>query len=332
MQDADHIILRSFLQAGDTFVSGSRLAERLGISRVGIWARLEKLKAEGFAFEAVRNRGYRMIQEPPILHGKLLEAALTECYGAVNMRFLDAVDSTNSEAERLLALGESAPLVVVAAQQTKGRGRMGRQWHSPRSGNLYASFAWRPGLPYPRMQNITVWLGICVCQYLRERCCIPAWLKWPNDILIEGRKVAGMLTEARIDTDQTRELVYGLGMNIMGDTTTWPEEVAKVATTLASYSPNPIALNSVAAGILATVLNAYTVFRHSDVTGEMLKQWQECDALFGQTIQTELNGQTVTGQAAGLHPSGGLRLKLASGETRILHSGEVHIGTRPQQT
>lgn len=191
MQDPDHIILRALLQAGDNFVSGSQLAERLGISRVGIWARLDKLKAEGFEFEAVRNKGYRLLQEPPQLHGKFLEAAVAEVYGSINLRFLDAIDSTNSEAERLLALGESTPLVIVSGQQTKGRGRMGRQWHSPPQGNLYASFAWRPGLPYPRMQNITVWLGVCVCQYLREQWQIPAGLKWPNDILIHGKKSGG---------------------------------------------------------------------------------------------------------------------------------------------
>lgn len=327
MQDPDQILLRSFLQAGDSFVSGSLLAERLGISRVGVWARLEKLKAEGFEFEAIRNKGYRLVREPEVLHGKLLEASLLGIYGDVNLRFLEVVDSTNSEAERLLALGENAPLVVTAAQQTKGRGRMGRQWHSPRSGNLYASFAWRPGTPYTRLQNITVWLGVCVCQYLREQWQIPVWLKWPNDLLIDGKKVAGMLTEARIDADQTRELVFGLGINILGDTRSWPREVATVATTLSSHASAGFSLHALAAGIMGTVLNAYTVFRHTDVTEELLKQWQECDSLFGKTIQAEVNGQIVSGVASGLHPSGGLRLRIANGETKILHSGEVHIGT-----
>jgi BirA family transcriptional regulator, biotin operon repressor / biotin---[acetyl-CoA-carboxylase] ligase len=327
MSNPDTVILKALLQADGEFVSGSDLATQLGMSRVGVWSRLEKLREEGFHFEGVRHKGYRLMAEPQALHAQLLEVYLEHIDQQVAIHFHDSIDSTNSEAERLLAAGTPTPFVVVAGEQTHGRGRLGRVWHSPRIGNLYASFVFRPGLPYPRMQNITLWLGAQVCDYINRTTGLPVGLKWPNDLILDNRKVAGMLTEARIDADHTRDLVYGLGLNICGRIETWPEEVAKMATCLSAHTSEPLKPNLFAAGLITAVLQAYDSFINTDVTPLLLKLWQRYDVLTGKQISTSRNGKPINGTAEGIDASGALLLRTESGEIQRLHSGEVSIGS-----
>src|SRR5258708_4031162 len=146
-------ILRELLDGELDFLSGSKLAAKLGMSRVGVWAHMEKLRKQGFGFEAVRSRGYRLTQRPNELHPALIEAHLRSSPRKVSIHFLSEVDSTSSEAERLLAAGESAPFVVLSRRQFAGPRRPGRPWHMPANGNLYSSFPFRPLIEPSKMQT-----------------------------------------------------------------------------------------------------------------------------------------------------------------------------------
>lgn len=323
MRQTDITILRALIESSGGFVSGNDLAKDLGISRVGVWARLEKLREEGFLVEAIRHRGYRLVEEPPRLNESLLHAYLESRNSRVKVVFREEIDSTNSEAERQLASGLAAPFVVVAATQTRGRGRLGRTWYSPNEGNLYASFAFRPEVPHSQMTTITLWLGLLVCDYLNQRVQIPARIKWPNDLLIEGRKVAGMLTEARIDADRTRDLVFGLGLNVDGESDKWPAEFAKVATSLSKHTEERLPVNRLAADIIEVCLEGYDTFikgRHSD---RLHRLWSQYDALQGVRLEVEQDKRTHQGKADGIGPDGALRLQLDNGQMLDVRSGEV---------
>ena len=137
-------VLRMLLGASPYYVSGSMLAQKLKMSRVGVWSRINKLRQAGLSIEASQNRGYRLADEPDLLNLPLIEAWMKECRKNCKVFVYDELDSTNSEAERLLANGEKAPFAVLANTQAKGRGRLGRNWHSPKGGNLYLSLAFRP--------------------------------------------------------------------------------------------------------------------------------------------------------------------------------------------
>ena len=151
MDDPDVIILNSLLAARDKYISGNLLAKKVGISRVGIWARLEKLREQGFTFDAVRRRGYRISQEPGELNASLIRAYLALESSSARIVFFPEIDSTNSEAERQLADGREVPFVIMASKQQVGRGRLGRKWHSPEEGNIYMSYVFRPQLTHARM-------------------------------------------------------------------------------------------------------------------------------------------------------------------------------------
>jgi BirA family biotin operon repressor/biotin-[acetyl-CoA-carboxylase] ligase len=327
MNPTDVHLLRAFLAAGDEFVSGSVLAEEVGLTRVAIWARLEKLREDGFVFEAVRNRGYRLLKVPTQLDGRLLAAHLALAGAGRSLHFHPTIDSTNSEAERLLASGETAPFVVAAAEQTKGRGRLGRVWHSPPEGNLYASYAFRPRIAHRRIATITLWMGAGLCDYLERTWGIPVQVKWPNDLLIGGRKVAGILTEARIDADLTRELVIGIGLNIQGNTSAWPPEASHIATTLADHAHGTLPVNAVAAGFIETVFQLYEAFIAETHRDAFPMLWKKYDALAGKPIRANLNGRALTGEASGIDTDGALLLKTPDSHVHRLHSGEVTIGS-----
>jgi BirA family biotin operon repressor/biotin-[acetyl-CoA-carboxylase] ligase len=222
MPTAEHVILREMLAQESTWVSGTALATRLGISRVAVWQHMEKLRAAGFAFEAQRSRGYRIAARPDTLYAPLIETLLKVRPRPFSLLVLDDVDSTNDEAARQLSAGRPAPFAVLARRQTRGRGRFGRAWHSESRTSLYASFAFRPRVEPERMQTFTLWMGLNICELLSNFAGVTPGIKWPNDILFDGRKAGGMLTEARIDADQIRDLVFGLGLNVNHPDGGWP--------------------------------------------------------------------------------------------------------------
>jgi BirA family biotin operon repressor/biotin-[acetyl-CoA-carboxylase] ligase len=239
MSQTETIILRELLASDSNPVSGARLARLLDISRVAVWMQLQKLTHQGFAFEGLRSRGYRLLKTPAQLHPALVQAYLSGRPRLPHLVCLDRVDSTNSEAERQLADGCAVPLVILAREQTAGRGRRGRAWHSPAAGNLYCTFVFRPKIEPARMQDFTLWMGLNVCELIANFCKIQPGLKWPNDLHVKDRKAGGMLTEARIDADQIRDLVFGLGLNLNGKAGDLPRDLQRTATSLADATGTP---------------------------------------------------------------------------------------------
>ncbi|HNX05137.1 MAG TPA: biotin--[acetyl-CoA-carboxylase] ligase [Opitutales bacterium] len=328
MPDTDVVILKALLQANSNFVSGNLLANELGISRVGVWARLEKLREEGFGVEAIRHRGYRLTEEPPTINENLVRAYLELGGSKVDFIFRGETGSTNTEAEKELASGRQTPFAVLAQKQTKGRGRMGREWRSQDTGNLYASFAFRPQLPPAQMQMITLWMGVQICRYINERLSLPAQIKWPNDILSGGKKLCGILAEARVDADRTRDLIFGIGINVNSDCSAWPAEVAAVATSLASVGNRQLKINLVAAELVEVVSRAYDRYISGDYVSEMFELWSRYDALSGLIVRGSKGPEEIVGTAKGIDEHGNLVLLLENGQTRKIHAGEVSIGTK----
>lgn len=317
-------ILQSLLNAApDAFTSGAKLADDLDVSRVSIHNHLEALRAEGFAFEAVRNRGYRLTALPTQLHPALLNATLALAPSQLpgGLDCLDATESTNAVANRDLAAGRTAPFLVLANAQTAGRGRRGRVWHSPPGTNLYASFAFRPNLPPTRMQSITLWCGLQLAQALHAALDLPVRIKWPNDLMLNDRKLAGILTEARIDADHISELVIGIGLNVNATQSDFPPDLHAVATSLAIAAGQPLNTTEIARLLIRTTLEAVHTFIHHSTEAALLAAWPTFDFLHNRTIST----QHLSGTAEGITSTGALRLRDPNGTLHLLHAGEVSL-------
>ena len=325
MPTAEHVILRELLAREPEWVSGAVIAAKLGVSRVAVWQHMEKLRAAGFEFEAQRARGYRLRARPPTLHAPLIELQLKVRPRAFSFDVLDAVDSTNDEAARQLATGRTTPFAILARRQTRGRGRFGRVWHSDSSANLYASFAFRPRVEPERMQTFTLWMGVNICELLANFTRLTPGIKWPNDILFDGRKAGGMLTEARVDADQIRDLVFGLGLNVNSPGGGWPAELARRAVSLGEVAGEPLDLNRLAAALIGRVLLAYQKFSEGAHLETFADLWHRYDLLRHQPITLLEGGRRHHGIVTGLDDEGALLLRDETGKALRFRAGEVTI-------
>lgn len=326
--DADSVvILKALLEAGEAFVSGSLLAEQLGVSRPAVHGKLDKLRDEGFEVEAVRNRGYRIVKVPDLLHPALLRCALDRLGSEMRLRCFPVVDSTNSEAERRIASGEPSPFAIISSCQANGRGRLGRAWHSDSTENLYLSVLFEPNIPPQQLQHFTLWAGICICRQLQRFVPnAPLKIKWPNDLHCKGRKFAGMLTEAKLDADSIRSIVFGLGLNLNSNPNDFPDEIRHLATSLHAIHGQALPLNDVAAAVIRAVEEAYAIcIQGTDTSQTLTKAWAPLDALAGQKVTAILKGAEITGIAAGIDESGALLLKMSGGRKEAIRAGDVTL-------
>lgn len=325
MPTAEHVILRELLAREPSWVSGSALAAKLGVSRVAVWQHMEKLRAAGFTFEAQRARGYRIATRPPTLYAPLIETQLKVRPRNFSLIVLDSIDSTNDEAARQLTNGRPTPFAVLARKQTHGRGRFGRPWHSESTGNLYASFAFRPRVEPERMQTFTLWMGLNVCELLANFTKMTPGIKWPNDILFGGRKAGGMLTEARVDADQIRDLVFGLGLNVNSPAEEWPADLSRRAVSLAEVAGSPFDLNRLAAALLGRVLLAWQNFSEGEHLKTFADLWHRYDLLRGKEIGLLEGGRRHHGTMTGVDDEGALLLRNEHGQVQRFRAGEVTL-------
>jgi BirA family transcriptional regulator, biotin operon repressor / biotin---[acetyl-CoA-carboxylase] ligase len=325
MPTAEHVILRELLAREPNWVSGSALATKLGMSRVAVWQHMEKLRGDGFAFEAQRSRGYRLTGRPRNLHAALIETQLKIRPRGFSLVVLDTVDSTNDEAARQLAAGRTTPFAVLSRRQTRGRGRFGRTWHSESTENLYASFAFRPRVQPERMQTFTLWMGVNVCALLENFAGIVPGIKWPNDILFDGRKAGGMLTEARVDSDQIRDLVFGLGLNVNSPASAWPDELTRRAVSLSELTGGDLDLNRLAAALIGRVLIAYQNFVDGDHLKTFADLWNRYDLLRGHPVTLLEAGRKHQGVASSIDDEGALVLRDTQGHMHRFRAGEVTL-------
>ena len=318
------VILQALLEAGDDgVVSGASLARALGVSRVSIWQYLEKLRDQGLQIESLHARGYRLGTRPAFLHPALLDAYRRPSATSPRIHFSDTLGSTNDEASRLLAAGEPAPLVVVARRQEKGRGRLGRAWHSATDGNLYISFAFHPDVEPARMQTFTLWMGVNICALVASFCRVVPGIKWPNDLLFDARKAGGMLTEARLDADRIHDLVFGLGLNLQPPADGWPPEIADRATALSEHTAVPLDPNKFAAALIGRVLDAYDRFLDGTYQKSFADLWHRFDLLKNRPVVLLQGQRELSGTAMGIDDEGSLLLRLADGHTDRYRAGEV---------
>ncbi len=319
------VILRELLARPTGFVSGSALAGKLGMSRVGVWQHIRRLRAQGFVFDAVRSRGYRLTRQPAGLNLLLIQAHLQPRVRPPEILCLAEVDSTNDEAERQLAAGRNAPFVVLARRQTLGRGRFGRVWHSEDNGNLYASFAFRPRLEPGRLAPFTLWMGANLCELVANFCQAQPGIKWPNDLYFDDRKFGGMLTEARVDADQIRDLVFGLGLNVNSPPATLPPARARQVTALADRVGHRLDLNRFAAAIIGRVLSAYESFVEDRYRDTFADLWNRFDLLRGRPVTLVQGARRITGVAGGIDDAGSLLIRGENGRPQRFHAGEVTL-------
>ncbi len=210
-----------------------------------------------------------MKEEPNEIHAPLLRAHLQAAGLDLPILHFPEIDSTNLEVQRQLDAGRSPPFAILASKQQSGRGRLGRKWHSPEEGNCYLSFALIPDSAADEIQQLTYWIGLRVCRLLKDYWQIPVRMKWPNDLIIQGRKVGGMLCETRTEGEKLRHLIFGIGINVNCRCSEWPQPIRETAISLAEERGKELALNRLTAMIVVDVMRAWHQFRAGEFAGEI---------------------------------------------------------------
>jgi BirA family transcriptional regulator, biotin operon repressor / biotin---[acetyl-CoA-carboxylase] ligase len=309
------------LLRADEFVSGEAIAEALGISRAAVAKRVDRLRERGFAIAAAPRRGYRLDGTPDALTADVVAGKLTTAWLGRAWRHEATVESTNDEAAAWARAGAPAGAVVVADEQTRGRGRLGRRWHSPAGASLYLSAVLRPPLPPHRVPPLTLAAGVAVAEALVAFDVVPA-LKWPNDVQLDGKKVAGILTEMSADLDRVHHVVVGIGVNLNVDA--FPEELQAIATSLAIGRGAPVSRAEFAATLCARLEHQVDRFV-ADGSAGVVAAWKQHARFFGRRVSVTAGRDRMEGIAEDLDDDGALRLRLDDGRVQRIVAGELAI-------
>ncbi len=227
----DAEILTALRAAPDAGVSGADLSQRLGVSRAAIWARIQELRSLGYDISASPHLGYRLLSSPDLLHADDLSSRLGKI--AVigrDIRVFQETTSTNDVIERLARYGIKEGTVVFAESQSKGRGRLGRKWLSPSNKGLWFSILLRPSLRPQEATQLTVASANALRRAIQNHTGLKPGIKWPNDILLNGRKVAGILTEMAAELDRVKHVILGIGVDVNLNAADFPADLRKTAT------------------------------------------------------------------------------------------------------
>lgn len=320
-QTQEELILGFLSESGSDFTSGEALSGKLGLSRTAVWKRVEALRTKGYRIEAISARGYRLLEVPDRLTSLELAPLLTTRDMGRTVHHHDSVGSTNEVAFRLAQDGAEHGEVVVAEQQTAGKGRRGRAWVSPPGLNLYFSAILRPELPPQRAPELTLVAAVALAETLREQGTEAA-IKWPNDVHLDGRKVAGILTELSAEPERVHFVIVGVGINLNSRAEHFPEELRETATSLTLATGQRVLRARFAAALWGRMeewLDRYLEEGFDPVRA----RWKALSSTLGQDVLVRTDRQELRGRAEDIDPSGALLVRTEGGSLERVLAGDV---------
>ena len=342
------MILELLRRKGD-FVSGQELCELNNVSRTAVWKAIRSLEKEGYKIEAVRNRGYRLIEDEPsgdpdnaldIYSANEIKSRLTEASGIREVVFFDSIDSTNSECSRRAEAGCDGGLLVVSDDQSAGRGRRGRTWDSPPGSNIYFSVMIRPDIAPSSAPQLTILMALAVCRGMEKvltgsaykagnRKSSPArhpaapLIKWPNDIVIDGKKVCGMLTEMSSEADYIRYVVVGVGINVRHRD--FPEEISKTAISLEDAWEKKVKRSVLTAEIVNEFGELLKIFEEEGDLSYFRGMYLDRLVNAGRKVRVLDPKGEYEALARGINERGELLVETEDGTVKEVNSGEVSV-------
>lgn len=305
----------------DDYISGEELSRIIGISRTGVWKHIQELKKEGFEILSQPRRGYRLASVPDLLLPSLLKKHLkTEIIGK-EIHHYYSIPSTNDKAREIAAQDAPEGSIVVAEKQLQGKGRLGRTWSSP-PGGIWVSVILRPPISPPESQLITLVAGLAVARCLQEYCNTAAGIKWPNDIMVGGKKICGILTEIRAEVDRVHFLALGIGLNVNTGQEDYPIEVRDLITSLKLLTDSEWNRRALLSVLLESVEREYFLFL-KEGKGRIIEKWKMYDVTLNNYVTVKSGNKSYSGTAVDLSDNGGLILQVEDGTLLTVYSGEV---------
>ncbi|WP_096434899.1 biotin--[acetyl-CoA-carboxylase] ligase [Alteribacter populi] len=304
------------------FVSGERLSEKLGCSRTAVWKHIDALRKEGYEVEAATKKGYRLAGEPDALTKHQLQSRLPEQTIVQAIHHFPSLHSTQETAHQLASNGAGEGTLVLADEQTKGKGRLGREWHSPPKTGIWMSMILRPDIEVKRAPQLTLLTAIAVVRGIKKSLNLDPEIKWPNDILFNGKKAAGILTEMQAEPDHIHAIIVGIGLNVNQDA--FPMPLDEIATSLKIEKGTIVNRADVLTAIINEWQWLYELFLQEGFA--VIKPLWEAHALtMGKRIVARTPKETVEGIATGIDEAGVLLLRQDDGTLKQIYSADIEL-------
>lgn len=318
------------LREADTYVSGQELSEQLNVSRTAVWKVIGQLKEEGYEIEAVKNRGYRITQIPDVMTAEEIGSRLKTVTMGRYCICYEKIDSTNTQAKRLAEEGKPHGTLVCAEQQTEGKGRRGRNWSSPPGEAIYMSLLLRPSINPTHTSMLTLVMGLATAkacnellEYTLGATAPKVQVKWPNDLVLEGRKLAGILTELSTEVDYVNYVVIGIGINV--NTEAFPKEIVDVGNSMRMATGKVFSRAELVACCMKHFEECYELFIKTEELKDLKTEYEGLLVNMGKQVRVLEYQHTYTGKALGIKESGELLVEREDGQVVAVYAGEVSV-------
>jgi len=317
----------SALEKAEGYVSGEALSRAVGKSRAAVWQWIEELRADGYVIEAAPRRGYRLLSRPDRLYPWEVQSRLSTRVIGRQVAYRERVDSTNDLAKSMAKAGAPEGLVVVAEEQLKGRGRRGRSWASPFGLGIWVSVVLKPSIGPFEAPKAGLLAALAAARAIGEATGLKASVKWPNDVLVEGKKAAGILVEMDAELEVVRSLVIGIGINANLPLEAIPEDAREYATSLMEATGRRIDRAGLLAGFLAHLEACYFQWMEEGFA-PLLEALREKAAFLGEPVEVIEANRRWTGTAEDIASDGALLVRDEKGETVPVYAGDVSLRRR----
>lgn len=315
-------LLQLFENRSGEYVSGERISQELGVSRTAIWKQIRKLEAAGYQFEASRRLGYKLLSTPDQIAVDELSNRMTTGLFGQTIHYFETVESTQNLARAAAEEGAAEGTLFIAEQQISGRGRMGRSWVSPRGKGVWMSMVLRPKVPIHFAPQLTLLTAVALCRSLKRLTALPIGIKWPNDLLIDGKKISGILLESAAEDERLRYVIAGIGISVNLDESDYPDGLLEKATSLRISSGLKWAREDVIAEFLKEWEQLYVLYQEQGF-GPIVTLWEALSVSLGKPARLVTPQGDFVGIPIGLDESGAIRIKLEDGTVRPVFSAEM---------
>ncbi len=316
-------ILRELRTTGD-YISGQELSERYGVSRTAIWKVIRQLEAEGYDIEAVTNKGYKLISYPEILSGCELMSRVNTKWAGRKVYFHSETDSTNEDAKYLAEEGAEHGSLIVADVQTAGKGRRGRVWETAKGEAIAMSLLLRPSFSPDKASMLTLLMAISVAEVISQlHPELKVNIKWPNDVLVNDKKVCGILTEMNAEPDYIHHVVIGVGINV--NQREFPEELQETAISLAMAKGEKVERSALILGIMEYFEYYYGIFEQRLDVSDFVEIYDGYLINRNRQVRVLDPKGEYEGVAEGINDNGELIIHMTDGTLRRVSSGEVSV-------
>ena len=314
-------IIHYFRKSGGKHVSGEALSKELGFSRANVWKYIKRLREDGYVIEASSRLGYVLKASPDRISVYEIDVGLeARIFGKRPIYFYDEISSTNVRAYELAEEGAAEGTIVIADSQSKGKGRIGRKWVSPKGGGIYMSMILRPDVETDEIPTITLITASAVVKAIRQECSLEPAVKWPNDVMLGGKKVCGILTEIKAQPDSVDFLVVGIGINVNTPLSKLPPE----GTSLSEGGAPLVDRTAFLRRLLFEFEKDYVKFKDEGFAA-LRAECKKLSLVLGKRVDIVEHHRPLSGKAVDIDEKGALVVLTDDGELRRVFSGDVML-------